>query len=194
MEACEYELVFFMLDLNQWKNEVDQISQYIVQLDGRLLQINLSLSHQCLIVLHICIALFYISLLWNDCYSCDCIYCVEFEHLSKQHVPLYIIIMSLYNMIIIYNIIGVCIFLISLSLHTHKKRIVAFIIYYLIDSFYDNQAHPILFHPLIGPHEHFLHFIYQNKGYRLTIFGYMVLPPEGLFLPTIYCMVVAWIN
>ena len=49
-----------------------------------------------------------------------------------------------------------------------------------------NEAsnHVSLSHPRRGPLEHFLHFFYQNKGYRLTIFGYMVLPPEGLFLPT----------
>jgi len=85
MEACEYELVFFMLDLNQWKWGWSNFP--IVQLDGRLLQINLSLSPM---FNSTCIALFHISLLWNYCYSCDCIYCVEFEHLSKQHVPLYI--------------------------------------------------------------------------------------------------------
>jgi len=111
MEACEYELVFFMLDLNQWKWGWSNFP--IVQLDGRFLQINLTLSFSLSPMFNsTCIAIFYIyiSLLWNDCHSCDCIYCVEFQQsLSKQHLPL-----SIYHnddvpsLIIIISSVWVC--------------------------------------------------------------------------------------
>lgn len=76
---------FFYAWPNQWNMRL------IVQLDGLARSCKLTLaSHQCLI-------LYVLSLFWNDCYSGDCIYYVELELLSKQHVPSIIILPLFYG-------------------------------------------------------------------------------------------------